>query len=146
MAKVDTEYMGMSTERRRAIESGDMKAARRISAAMKAYATKNKLTKEAIRASNSAALQAVAEGNNKGGLKTKKVPAVKISVGMVELPKGKDKAKMMRGGMANKKLHMYTGGGAVKDNLKPMPKGPKGKGVRSLSDSVQMNMGFDPES
>ena len=46
MAEVDTEYMGMSTERRRAIESGDMKAARRISAAMKAYATKIILLKK----------------------------------------------------------------------------------------------------
>ena len=140
MAEVDTEYMGMSTERRRAIESGDMKAARRISAAMKAYATKINLTKETIRASNSAALQAVAEGNNKGGLKTKKVPVIAISVGTMK------KAQMSKGGMANGKLHMYIGGGAVKDNLKPMPKGSKGKGVRSLSDSVQMNMGFDPES
>ena len=85
---------------------------------------------------------------NKGGMpkKKKKVPAIAISVGMVEIPKGKGKAKMMRGGMANKKEHMYSNGGSVTDNLKPLPKGPKGKGVRNLPNSVQMNMGFDPKS
>ena len=76
----------------------------------------------------------------------KKVPAISISVGMVEIPKGKGKAKMMKGGMANKRQHMYAGGGSVTDNLKPMPTGPKGKGVRNLPDSVQMKMGFDPKS
>ena len=85
---------------------------------------------------------------NKGGMpkKKKKVPAIAISVGMVEIPKGKGKAKMMKGGMANKRQHMYAGGGSVTDNLKPMPTGPKGKGVRNLPASVQMNMGFDPKS
>ena len=56
---------------------------------------------------------------NKGGdtpskKKTKKVPVISIGVGMAEMPKGK--AKMMRGGMANKKEHMYAAGGMVKDN------------------------------
>ena len=85
---------------------------------------------------------------NKGCMpkKKKKVPAIAISVGMVEIPKGKGKAKMMKGGMANKRQHMYAGGGSVTDNLKPMPTGPKGKGVRNLPASVQMNMGFDPKS
>ena len=56
---------------------------------------------------------------NKGGMpKKKKVPAIAISVGMVDAPKnGKNKAKMMRGGMANKREHMYAGGGNVIDNL-----------------------------
>jgi len=55
---------------------------------------------------------------NKGGMpKKKKVPAIAISVGMVDAPKnGKNKAKMMRGGIANKKEHMYAAGGSVKDN------------------------------
>tara|TARA_R100001509_G_C4749845_1_gene176013 strand:+ start:158 stop:577 length:420 start_codon:yes stop_codon:yes gene_type:complete len=86
---------------------------------------------------------------DKGGMpkKKKKVPVIAISVGMAEMPKnGKGKAKMMRGGTANKKEHMYSAGGSVTDNLKPMPTGPKGKGVRNLPDSVQMNMGFDPKS
>ena len=87
------------------------------------------------------------DSKSKGGMpKKKKVPAIAISVGMVEIPKGKGKAKMMKGGMANKRQHMYVGGGSVTDKLKPMPKGAKGKGVRNLSDSVQMNMGFDPKS
>ena len=79
----------------------------------------------------------------------KKVPVISIGVGMADMDKLKKKmkkAEMMNGGMANGKLHMYTGGGAVKDNLKPMPTGSKGKGLRNLPDSVQMNMGFNPKS
>ena len=50
----------------------------------------------------------------------KKVPAISISVGMVEIPKCKGKAKMMKGGMANGKQHMYLNdGGLVMDNLNP---------------------------
>ena len=53
----------------------------------------------------------------KGGNATKKVPAIAISVGMVDAPKnGKGKAKMMRGGTANKREHMYAAGGSVTDN------------------------------
>ena len=44
----------------------------------------------------------VADLNKGGMMKKKKVPAVAISVGMVEIPKGKGKAKMMKGGMAIK--------------------------------------------
>ena len=48
------------------------------------------------------------------------MPAISISVGMVEIPKGKGKAKMMKGGMANGKQHMYLNdGGLVMDNLNP---------------------------
>tara|TARA_B000000557_G_scaffold253195_1_gene242074 strand:- start:1290 stop:1682 length:393 start_codon:yes stop_codon:yes gene_type:complete len=54
----------------------------------------------------------------KGG-DAKKVPVITIGVGMAEFKKGKGKAKMMRGGMANKKEHMYSNGGAVTDNLNP---------------------------
>ena len=46
------------------------------------------------------------------------VPVIAISVGMMKKDTGK-KAKMMRGGMANKKEHMYAGGGNVTDNLNP---------------------------
>ena len=59
---------------------------------------------------------------NKGGdvKKKKKVPVIAISVGMADMPKnGKGKAKMMRGGMANKKEHMYSAGGSVTDKLNP---------------------------
>tara|TARA_R100001460_G_scaffold4443_3_gene12626 strand:+ start:859 stop:1248 length:390 start_codon:yes stop_codon:yes gene_type:complete len=52
-----------------------------------------------------------------GGAAKKKVPAISISVGMVEVPKnGKNKAKMMKGGMANGKPHMYLSNGGVVDN------------------------------
>tara|TARA_A100001391_G_scaffold60337_1_gene37606 strand:- start:193 stop:630 length:438 start_codon:yes stop_codon:yes gene_type:complete len=59
---------------------------------------------------------------DKGGMpkKKKKVPAIAISVGMIEIPKGKGKAKMAKGGMANGKQHMYLNdGGLVTDNLNP---------------------------
>ena len=52
-----------------------------------------------------------------GGKATKKVPVISIGVGMAEVKKGK--AKMAKGGMANGKMHMYTGGGAVKDKMNP---------------------------
>jgi len=52
----------------------------------------------------------------KGGKATKKVPVISIGIGMAEFPKGKKKAQMMRGGMANGKPHMYSNGGAVTDN------------------------------
>ena len=49
-------------------------------------------------------------------MKKKKVPVIAISVGMAEMKKDPSKkAKMMRGGMANKKEHMYSNGGSVKD-------------------------------
>ena len=54
----------------------------------------------------------------KGGKATKKVPVISIGVGMAEMPKGK--AKMMRGGMANKKEHNYAAGGMVNDGLKAL--------------------------
>jgi hypothetical protein len=61
------------------------------------------------------------EGNySKGGKPTKKVPVISIGVGMAEMPKGK--AKMMRGGMANKKEHNYAAGGMVNDGLKALKK------------------------
>lgn len=60
-----------------------------------------------------------------GGKATKKVPVISIGVGMAEVKKGK--AKMMRGGMANGKQHMYAAGGAVNDGLKALKNsGPKG--------------------
>jgi len=55
----------------------------------------------------------------KGGMSTKKVPVITIGVGMAEFPKGKKKTQMMRGGMANKKEHMYSAGGSVTDKLNP---------------------------
>ena len=46
--------------------------------------------------------------------KKKKVPVIAISVGMAEMKKDPSKkAKMMRGGTANGKAHMYSAGGSV---------------------------------
>ena len=56
-------------------------------------------------------------GGDIPGKKKGKVPVIAISVGMADMPKnGKGKAKMMRGGMANGKQHMYSNGGSVTDN------------------------------
>ena len=50
----------------------------------------------------------------------KKVPVIAVSIGMAEMPKGKKgPMKMMRGGMANKKVHMYYAGGSVEDKMNP---------------------------
>lgn len=49
----------------------------------------------------------------------KKVPVITIGVGMAEMKKGKGKAKMNKGGMANGKMHMYAGGGSVEDKMNP---------------------------
>mgnify|MGYP003149614528 FL=1 len=63
------------------------------------------------------------DNKNKGGLsdsKKKKVPVISIGIGMAEFKKDPSKkAKMMRGGMANKKEHMYSNGGSVTDKLNP---------------------------
>ena len=59
----------------------------------------------------------------------KKVPVISIGVGMAEMKKGKpiktNKSKMMRGGMANGKEHMYAVGGNVTDKMN--------KGLRALN-------------
>jgi hypothetical protein len=62
------------------------------------------------------------KGGDTPGKKKSKVPVIAISVGMAEMPKGKDKTKMMRGGMANGKEHMYAAGGSVNDGLKALAK------------------------
>ena len=67
------------------------------------------------------------KGGDTPGKKKDKVPVIAISVGMAEMPKGQKKTKMMRGGMANGKEHMYAAGGSVNDGLKALKaSGPKG--------------------
>jgi hypothetical protein len=66
-----------------------------------------------------------------------------------ELTSKTGKATMMYGGMANKKKHMYTAGGNVTDNLKPIP--PSNKGLMKLSKSKKgadavVKMGFKPKT
>ena len=79
-------------------------------------AKKKKLEPPALKS-----LEGLPDDFNRGGTpKKKKVPVISIGVGMAELKKGK--TKMMRGGMANKKEHMYVAGGAVMDNLTPAQK------------------------
>lgn len=57
------------------------------------------------------------EGGDTPKKRRKKVPAIAISIGMVDAPKnGKGKAAMAKGGMAYGKQHMYAAGGSVKMN------------------------------
>jgi hypothetical protein len=75
---------------------------------------------------------------NKGGAakKKKKVPVVTIGIGMMAAPKG----KKPRTGSKD-----FRNGGMVMsstNNLKPVPSGNKGKGLRALPKSVRNNMGF----
>lgn len=56
---------------------------------------------------------------NKGGAVKKDIPVLAISIGMGKMKKPKKKTQMMRGGMANKKEHMYAAGGSVTDKLSP---------------------------
>ena len=60
----------------------------------------------------------LAKGNNsKGKAVTKKdIPVIAISIGMGKMKEHKGKTKMMRGGMASGKEHMYVAGGSVTDN------------------------------
>ncbi len=66
--------------------------------------------------------------NSKGKAITKKdIPVIAISVGVGKMKKPEKKTKMMRGGMANGKQHMYAAGGVVNDGLKALKaSGPKG--------------------
>lgn len=66
--------------------------------------------------------------NSKGKAITKKdIPVIAISVGVGKMKKPEKKTKMMRGGMANGKEHMYSAGGVVNDGLKALKaSGPKG--------------------
>ena len=66
--------------------------------------------------------------NSKGKAVTKKdVPVIAISVGVGKMKKPEKKTKMMRGGMANGKQHMYAAGVVVNDGLKALKaSGPKG--------------------
>ena len=63
----------------------------------------------------------------------KKDEVTVVSIGIGSMPKSKlkkmKKAQMMRGGMANGKVHMYAAGGSVTENpgLKALKaSGPKG--------------------
>ena len=72
------------------------------------------------------------------------VTVVSIGVGKMSKKKLKDKmqkAKMMSGGMANNKMHMYSTGGSVVDKL-------PNRGLRELAKSEKgkkavQKMGFD---
>ena len=68
-------------------------------------------------------------------------PPSQVIGGRVDKEAVSKKAQMMRGGMANGKMHMYSAGGDVTDNLpnkglKRLAKTEKGK-------AAVRNMGFD---
>ena len=66
----------------------------------------------------------------------KKVPVITIGIGMAKMPKGK---KPRKGNMDLRNGGMVTG---MSDNLKPVPSGNKGKGLRNLPTPVRNKMGF----
>ena len=118
MENVDGELVSLYTDRNRAMNSGNRDGAMALNKKINDYIAKNKISKK-VRQNSSVAASNV-KGDSKGGLKTKKVPVISIGVGMAEFKKDPSKkAKMMRGGMANKKEHMYSNGGSVTDNLNP---------------------------
>ena len=73
----------------------------------------------------------------------KKVPVISISVGMAKMPKGKKgPMKMVHGGMAHGKPHMYlSNGGSVMDKL-PNP-GLKALAKTKKGKAAVRKMGFD---
>ena len=73
---------------------------------------------------------------NKGGMAKKKVPVITIGIGMAKMPKGK---KPRKGSMDFRNGGMVTG---MSNNLKPVPSGNKGKGLRNLPTPVRNKMGF----
>jgi len=73
---------------------------------------------------------------NKGGMAKKKVPVITIGIGMAKMPKGK---KPRKGNMDLRNGGMVT---STSNNLKPVPSGNKGKGLRNLPTPVRNKMGF----
>ena len=79
---------------------------------------------------------------NKGGAVKKKKKS-KDAIGiMVAVGKVKGKPKMSYGGSIGSKKYNYAAGGSVKNNLKPVPQGNKGKGLSKLPTKVRNKMGF----
>jgi hypothetical protein len=84
-----------------------------------------------------------AEERAKGGdiskkKKSKDTIGIMIAVGKVK----KGKAQMAYGGSIGTKKYNYAAGGSVKNNLKPVPQGNKGKGLSKLPTQVRNKMGF----
>ena len=113
MAEANGALVSLYAQRNTAMKNkGDVAG---LNAKITKYVEDNNISQAERRASSVAASNV--QSNNKGAdvkKKTKKVPVISIGIGMAEMPKGK--AKMMRGGMANGKEHMYSAGGMVKDN------------------------------
>ena len=94
------------------------------------FAPESAAKKEKLAPAPLKSLEGLPDDFNRGGTpKKKKVPVISIGIGRAEFPKSKKKTKMMRGGMANGKPHMYSNGGSVTDNagLRALKaSGPKG--------------------
>tara|TARA_X000001036_G_scaffold6903_1_gene6270 strand:+ start:204 stop:605 length:402 start_codon:yes stop_codon:yes gene_type:complete len=122
MAEANGALVSLYVQRNNAIKNkGDVAG---LNAEINKY-VEDKEVSAAVRRASSAAASNV-QSNSKGAdikKKTKKVPVISIGVGMAEMPKSKkNKAAMMRGGMANGKEHMYAAGGSVNDGLKALAK------------------------
>jgi hypothetical protein len=126
MTEANGALVSLYVQRNNAIKNkGDVAG---LNAEINKYVEDNEVSTAVRRASSAAASNV--QSNNKGAdikKKSKKVPVIAISVGMAEMPKNKKKTKMMRGGMANGKEHMYSAGGVVNDGLRALKaSGPKG--------------------
>jgi len=121
MAEANGALVSLYVQRNNAIKNkGDVAG---LNAEINKY-VEDKEVSAAVRRASSAAASNV-QSKDKGGDISKKVPVISIGVGMAEMRKGKEKknkAAMMRGGMANGKQHMYAAGGSVNDGLKALAK------------------------
>ena len=121
MAEANGALVSLYVQRNNAIKNkGDVAG---LNAEINQYVEDKKVSAAVRRASSAAASNV--QSKDKGGDISKKVPVISIGVGMAEMRKGKEKknkAAMMRGGMANGKQHMYAAGGSVNDGLKALAK------------------------
>jgi hypothetical protein len=124
----DMMLQGPKGTRKRSKTVNEMSSKELQNYAMK-YARENKMSETAAielfssKIKKKQAEESKGKKMSKGGDATKKdVPVIAISIGMGKMKKPEKKTKMMRGGMANGKEHMYSAGGMVNDGLKALKK------------------------
>ena len=115
MAEANGALVSLYVQRNNAMKNkGDVAG---LNAEINKYVEDNKVSTAVRRASSAAASNV--QSNSKGAdvkKKSKDIPVIAISIGMGKMKEHKGKAKMMRGGMASGKEHMYVAGGNVTDN------------------------------
>jgi len=113
MAEANGALVSLYVQRNNAIKNkGDVAG---LNSKINKYVEDNEVS-TAVRRASSAAASNVQSKSKGGNMSKKDIPVIAISVGMGKMKKPEKKTKMMRGGMANGKEHMYAAGGMVKDN------------------------------